>query len=335
MECIRNDGVLDVLRFFCRRLGSEYMKKFVLKRTVISIITVFIILLILFLMLDLMPGSPFNNEEKMSAEQIAELYHKYGLDQPVLTRFFLYVKNMLRGDFGVSYSLQVNMKISDMIGPKILLTIRLGLQAGVIGTFIGLVLGIVAALKKNSVWDTGTTIISVLGVSLPSFVFALLLSYFFGYKFKMFPLIYSTKAELKSTILPTVSLSMFTIASVARYTRSEMVDILVSDYYQLADSKGLPKARLIVHHAIRNAMISVITVLAPLMVNLMTGSLVVEKAFSIPGLGSLYVSAIQSNDYNVVLAISFIYSLMFIFTMLLVDILYGVIDPRIRLAKEE
>lgn len=310
------------------------MKKFVFKRTCIAIVTVLIILLILFLMLDLMPGSPFNNEEKMSAEQIADLYHKYGLDQPIFTRFLLYLKNMLQGDFGISYSIQVNMKISDMIGPKILLTIRLGLQAGIIGTLIGLVLGIIAALRKNSLVDTVTTIISVLGVSLPSFVFALLLSYFFGYKFKLFPLIYSTKAELKSTVLPTISLSMFTIASVARYTRSEMVEILVSDYYQLADAKGLPRAKLIVNHAIRNAMISVITVLAPLLVNLMTGSLVVEKAFSIPGLGSLYVQAIQSNDFNVVLAISFIYSLMFIFVMLLVDILYGIIDPRIRLAKE-
>ncbi len=287
------------------------MKKFVLKRTCIALLTVFLILLLLFLMLDFMPGSPFNNEEKMSAEQIADLYHKYGLDQPIINRFFLYLKNMLHGDFGISYSLQVNMKISEMIGPKILVTIRLGLQAAL------------------------TTIISVLGVSLPSFVFALLLSYFFGFKFKLFPFIYNTKNELQSSILPTISLSMFTIASVARYTRSEMVDILNSDYYLLSDSKGLPKAKLIFHHAIRNAMISVITVLAPLIVNLMTGSLVVEKAFSIPGLGSLYVSAIQSNDFNVVLAISFIYSLMFIFTMLLVDILYGVIDPRIRLAKGE
>ena len=250
------------------------MKKFVLKRTCIALLTVFLILLLLFLMLDFMPGSPFNNEEKMSAEQIADLYHKYGLDQPIINRFFLYLKNMLHGDFGISYSL-------------------------------------------------------------PSFVFALLLSYFFGFKFKLFPFIYNTKNELQSSILPTISLSMFTIASVARYTRSEMVDILNSDYYLLSDSKGLPKAKLIFHHAIRNAMISVITVLAPLIVNLMTGSLVVEKAFSIPGLGSLYVSAIQSNDFNVVLAISFIYSLMFIFTMLLVDILYGVIDPRIRLAKGE
>ena len=245
-------------------------------------------------MLDFMPGSPFNNEEKMSAEQIADLYHKYGLDQPIINRFFLYLKNMLHGDFGISYSLQVNMKISEMIGPKILVTIRLGLQAALVGTVIGALLGIIAALRKNTWVDTVTTIISVLGVSLPSFVFALLLSYFFGFKFKLFPFIYNTKNEFQSSILPTISLSMFTIASVARYT-----------------------------------------VLAPLIVNLMTGSLVVEKAFSIPGLGSLYVSAIQSNDFNVVLAISFIYSLMFIFTMLLVDILYGVIDPRIRLAKGE
>ena len=301
------------------------MKKFVLKRTCIALLTVFLILLLLFLMLDFMPGSPFNNEEKMSAEQIADLYHKYGLDQPIINRFFLYLKNML----------QVNMKISEMIGPKILVTIRLGLQAALVGTVIGALLGIIAALRKNTWVDTVTTIISVLGVSLPSFVFALLLSYFFGFKFKLFPFIYNTKNELQSSILPTISLSMFTIASVARYTRSEMVDILNSDYYLLSDSKGLPKAKLIFHHAIRNAMISVITVLAPLIVNLMTGSLVVEKAFSIPGLGSLYVSAIQSNDFNVVLAISFIYSLMFIFTMLLVDILYGVIDPRIRLAKGE
>ena len=311
------------------------MKKFVLKRSCIALLTVFLILLLLFLMLDFMPGSPFNNEEKMSAEQIADLYHKYGLDQPIINRFFLYLKNMLHGDFGISYSLQVNMKISEMIGPKILVTIRLGLQAALVGTVIGALLGIIAALRKNTWVDTVTTIISVLGVSLPSFVFALLLSYFFGFKFKLFPFIYNTKNELQSSILPTISLSMFTIASVARYTRSEMVDILNSDYYLLSDSKGLPKAKLIFHHAIRNAMISVITVLAPLIVNLMTGSLVVEKAFSIPGLGSLYVSAIQSNDFNVVLAISFIYSLMFIFTMLLVDILYGVIDPRIRLAKGE
>lgn len=310
------------------------MKKFIFKRTCISIITILIILFVLFLMLNFMPGSPFNNEEKLSAEQILQMRQKYGLDKPVLLRFFIYIQNLLRGDFGVSYSIQVNMKISEMIAGRLPISLKLGLQAGVIGSLIGVVLGIVAALKKNTVWDSLTSVIAVLGVSLPSFVLALVLSYFLGYKYKAFPLMYDAGAPIKSSILPTISLAMFTVASVARYTRSEMVDVLASDYYLLANSKGLPKIKLIISHALRNTMISIITILAPLLVNLMTGSLVIEKAFSITGLGSLYVTAIQSNDYNVVLAISFIYSVMFIIAMLLVDILYGIIDPRIRLAKE-
>ena len=161
------------------------------------------------------------------------------------------------------------------------------------------------------------------------------LSYFLGFKVKLFPLIYSTAEPGLSSVLPTISLCMFTVASIARYARSEMVEVLTSDYIQLADAKGISRTRLITRHALRNTLIGIITVLAPLVVNLMTGSLVVEKAFSIPGIGSYFITAIQNNDYNVILGISFIYSVMFIGVMLLVDVLYGVIDPRIRLAKEE
>lgn len=287
----------------------------------------------LYLLLTLMPGSPFN-DEKVTQAQRAILYHKYGMDQPFLLRFVMYIKNMLTGDFGVSYAIQANMPISEMIKQRLPISIQIGLQAAVFGSFIGLILGIVAALKRNTIWDAGSTAISVLGVSLPSFVFALVLSYFFGYKFKLFPILYSSKQVFQSTILPTISLSMYTIASIARYSRSEMIEVLASDYILLAESKGLSKARLVLRHALRNALIGVITVLAPLVVNLITGSLVVEKAFSIPGLGSLFITAIQSNDYNVTLAVTFLYSAIFIGIMLLVDILYGIIDPRIRLAKE-
>lgn len=220
-----------------------------------------------------------------------------------------------------------------MLAARIPLTVQIALQAALLGTTVGLILGIVAAIKKNSIWDTTATTISVLGVSLPSFVFALVLSYLFSYKFKIFPLLYTDKEAFKSTILPTISLSMFTIASIARYTRSELIDVMNSEYILLADSKGITRARLIITHGIHNALIGVITVLAPLVVNLMTGSLVVEKAFSIPGIGTLFIKAIQMNDYNVTLAISFLYSALFVFTMLLVDILYGIIDPRISLAK--
>ena len=308
------------------------MRKYITRRVLIALATVFVILLILYSMLDLMPGSPFN-DEKMSAEQKAALNAKYGLDDPFLVRYVRYVGNMLKGDFGVSYAIQKNMPISRMLADRIPLTVQIALQAAVLGSFIGLILGIVAAIKRNSIWDTTATTISVLGVSLPSFVFALLLSYTFSYKYKIFPLIYTDKQAFQSTILPTISLSMFTIASIARYSRSELIEVMNSEYILLADSKGITRLRLIVTHAIHNALIGVITVLAPLVVNLMTGSLVVEKAFSIPGIGTLFIKAIQMNDYNVTLSISFLYSVMFVFTMLLVDVLYGIIDPRIRLAK--
>ncbi|MBU5454516.1 ABC transporter permease [Caproiciproducens sp. MSJ-32] len=308
------------------------MKKYLLKRIVISITTLLLILLILFLMLEYMPGSPFN-DEKLTVEQLALLNQKYGLDKPVFVRFFNYVKNMLTGDFGVSYTISKNTPISTLLETRLPISVRIGGQAVLLGTIIGLILGVVAALKHNTIWDTMTTVISVLGVSLPSYVFALGLSYSLGFKVNLFPLLYDGDVPFKSSVLPTIALCMFTIATIARFTRTEMLEVLDSDYMQLAESKGINGIRLITRHALRNALIPIITVLAPLIVGLMTGSLVIEKIFSIPGIGSLLVTAIQSNDYNVIVAIAFIYSAMYIGIMLLVDILYGVIDPRIRLAK--
>lgn len=308
------------------------MKKYLLKRIAISIATLLAILLILFLMLEFMPGSPFN-DEKLTADQIALLNAKYGLDKPILIRFFNYVKNMLTGDFGVSYTISKNTPISTLLQTRLPISIRIGGQAVLLGTVVGLVFGIIAALKHNTIWDTLTTIISVLGVSLPSYVFALALSYSLGFKLTLFPLLYSADTPFKSSVLPTIALCMFTIATIARFTRTEMIDVLGSDYILLAESKGISGVQLIVKHQLRNALIPIITVLAPLIVGLMTGSLVIEKIFSIPGIGSLLVTAIQSNDYNVIVAIAFIYSAMYIGIMLVVDILYGIIDPRIRLAK--
>lgn len=283
-------------------------------------------------MLEFMPGSPFN-DEKLTADQIALLNAKYGLDKPILIRFLNYVKNMLTGDFGVSYTISKNTPISTLLQTRLPISIRIGGQAVLLGTIVGLILGIIAALKHNTIWDTLTTIISVLGVSLPSYVFALALSYSLGFKLTLFPLLYSADTPFKSSVLPTIALCMFTIATIARFTRTEMIDVLGSDYILLAESKGISGVQLIVKHQLRNALIPIITVLAPLIVGLMTGSLVIEKIFSIPGIGSLLVTAIQSNDYNVIVAIAFIYSAMYIGIMLVVDILYGIIDPRIRLAK--
>ncbi len=309
------------------------MKKYIGKRVLTSIFTLLVILLVLFILMQLMPGSPFN-DEKLNDTQRATLYAKYGLDQPVVVQFFKYVKNMLTGDFGVSYNISKNTPISQLIATRLPISIRIGGMAVGLGALVGLVLGLIAALNHDTIWDTICTIISVIGVSVPSYVFALILSYQFGFKLKWFPMLYSAKQAMASSWLPSISLSMFTMATIARFTRTEMMEVLDSDYMLLAESKGLSGRKLIFSHALRNALIPIITVLAPLIVDLMTGSLVVEKIFAIPGVGSLLVNAIQSNDYNVVISLAFIYSAMYIAIMLVVDILYGVIDPRIRLAKE-
>jgi oligopeptide transport system permease protein len=309
------------------------LKKYILKRVLISIFTLLAITLVLFILLQLMPGSPFN-DEKLTVEQHALLNAKYGLDQPIVIQFFRYVGNLLRGDFGVSYNISKNTPISQLIQSRLPISIGIGGMAVAMGAAVGLILGIVAALRHNTFWDSLCTVISVLGVSVPSYVFALGLSYTFGFKLSWLPMLYSQSHAMASSIMPSIALSLFTLASIARFTRTEMLEVLNSDYMLLAESKGLVGAPLIVRHALRNSLIPIVTVLAPLIVDLMTGSLVVEKIFSIPGVGSLLVTAIQSNDYNVVIALSFIYSAMYIGIMLAVDILYGIIDPRIRLAKD-
>ncbi len=309
------------------------MRKYTVKRILTSVFTLLVILLVLFILMQLMPGSPFN-DEKLNDSQREVLYAKYGLDQPVVVQFFRYVGNMLRGDLGVSYKISRNTPISQLIQTRLPISLFIGGFAVTIGAVLGLILGLIAALKHDTIWDSLATIISVIGVSVPSYVFALALSYTLGFRLQWFPMLYNVQKAMGSSVLPSISLSMFTMASIARFTRTEMLEVLNSDYMLLAESKGVSGPALIFRHALRNALIPIITVLAPLVVDLMTGSLVVEKIFAIPGVGSLLVNAIQSNDYNVVISLSFIYSALYIIIMLVVDILYGVIDPRIRLAKK-
>ena len=307
------------------------MKTYIIKRVLTAAATLFAIVLALFLMLELMPGSPFN-DEKLSPEQVAVLREKYGLDGPVLIRFARYVGRMMTGDLGVSYNIQRNVPVTEMIRARLPISIRIGLQAVFVGAVLGLLLGVLAALRHNSIADTFSTVVSVLGVSVPSFVFAFVLLYYLGFKAGWFPILYKVHRPVASTILPTLALSMFTLAQIARFARSEMLEALGSEYMLFARSKGLSPFRTNFVHALRNVLIPIITVLAPLVVNLMTGSMVVEKIFSIPGVGSLLVTAIQSNDYNVVISLTFVYCVLYIGLMLAVDLLYGVIDPRIRLA---
>ena len=310
------------------------MKKYIAKRLLVSIATLFVILLVLFILMDLMPGSPFN-DEKLTADQIAVLNAKYGLDKPILTRFFIYVKNMLTGDFGISYTINKNFAVSEMLKGRLGISLLVGAMAMIFGTIIGLGLGIASALKHNTWVDNLCSVLAVIGVSVPSYVCGLLLCYYLAYKFKWFPILYNKDAVVISLILPALALSVSPTANIARFTRSEMIDVLNSDYISLVKAKGVKDWKVIIKHAIRNTLIPIITVMGPLLANLLTGSSVIEKIFGIPGIGNLMIQGIQNNDYNVTIACSFIYSLIYIVIMFIVDILYGVIDPRIRITKGE
>lgn len=306
--------------------------KYIGKRLVMSAVTLMIIVFVLFVMLKLMPGTPFN-DEKLTEAQKTLIYAKYGFDKPIWQQFITYFKQMLTGDFGISYGIARNLPVSNLVAPRIAVSFGIGLAAVIIGTILGILLGIFAALKRNTIWDSMSTVVAVLGVSIPSFVFCLILLIAFGVKIPALPILYNSSHPIKSSIIPVIALSVSVIANVARFTRSEMIEVMGSDYISLAESKGLATKLLIKRHALRNTLVPVITVLAPILVALMTGSMVIEQICGIPGLGSLLVQAITVNDYNVTMAVAFIYSVMYVVIMLIVDILYGVIDPRIRIGK--
>ena len=309
------------------------MFKYVSKRIVWALITLAVIVFILFLLLQFMPGTPFN-DEKLTALSLEIMRARYGLDDPFLSRLWLYFKNIItKFDFGISLSIQKNWNVSDLVLPRLGISVRIGLQALALGVFNGIILGVLSASKRNSWLDTLATLLAILGVSIPSYVFALTLSYFLGYKIQIFSIIYNHKEPFMSSILPTIALSMFIMAQTTRFLRTELIEVLGSDYIKLVEAKGVSKFKVIYRHGLRNALISVVTILGPLTVNLLKGSLVVEQVYAVPGIGSMLVNGILTNDYNVIMMIAFIYSALYIAMSLLVDVAYGLIDPRIRVTK--
>lgn len=310
------------------------MAKYILKRIGMALLTLFIITFLLFVLVRIMPGNPFPSE-RMSAEQIANKRAEMGLDDPILVQFANYMQALLlHGDFGKGTSLYYGAPISTVLGECIKNSFQIGGVAIVIGTVIGLILGITAALNKGTFLDGFCTVFSILGVCVPSYVFLIFLQYFFAYKTSIFPYFYNSSDFWASAFIPSVSLSLFTMSTIARFTRNEMVEVMDSDYVHLAESKGMYGSKLVVRHVLRNALIPIVTVLAPLIVDLLTGALVVEKIYGINGIGKLMVDAIAGEgvDYNYVLALGILYSALYIGIMLVVDILYGVLDPRIRVA---
>ncbi|MBQ9196165.1 MAG: ABC transporter permease [Clostridia bacterium] len=309
------------------------MGKYVLKRIGMALLTLLIITFLLFLLVRIMPGNPFPSE-RMSAEQIANKRAEMGLDDPILTQFVRYMGNVLKGDFGKGTSLYNGAPIKTVLSTAISNSFRIGGIAILLGTLVGLLLGITAALNKGKFLDGFCTVFSILGVCVPSYVFLIFLQYTFSFKIPFFPYFFDPGRFAFSAVIPSVSLSLFTMSTIARFTRNEMVEVFDSDYVRLAEAKGMYGRGLVMKHVLRNALIPIVTVLAPLVVDLLTGALVVEKIYGINGIGKLMVDAIAGEgiDYNYVLALGILYSALYIGIMLVVDLLYGVLDPRIRVS---
>ncbi|EAF5667623.1 oligopeptide ABC transporter permease [Listeria innocua] len=305
------------------------MVKYTLKRVLYMLITLFIIASVTFVLMKFLPGTPYRNQEKLSDEQIHMMNEKYGLNDSIPVQYLNYMTGLVKGDLGVSFQLD-NRPVSEILGALIGPSVQLALEAMVFGVIFGILLGVVAAMYQNRWPDYTSTFIAILGKSVPSFVFATVLQYWLGAKLQIFPV--AGWGSFADTILPAFALAMFPLATAARFMRTELIDVFASDYVLLAKAKGNSRSEVAIKHAIRNALIPLITVLGPLSVALMTGSLVIENIYSIPGIGSQFVSSIQTNDYPVIMGTTLLFAAMLVFVILVVDILYGLIDPRIRVS---
>lgn len=308
------------------------MKKFVAKRIAMAILTLWVIVTVTFFMMHAIPGDPFTEEGKMPPEVKANLMAKYGLDKPLGEQYTIYLKNLVKGDFGESMKSKTET-VNDMIKRGAPVSGRLGLQAFVVSLILGIALGSIAALYQNKGPDYIMMIIAIIGISVPSFIMAAVLIQFVARKVSYFPI--SGWGQFKHTILPTIALSFMPMASTARLMRSSMLEVLGQDYIKTARSKGLNKFKVIMGHAIRNAILPIVSQLGTSLTALLTGSFVIEKIFGIPGIGSFFVQSINNRDYTLIMGTTVFYAMVLVFLLLLVDILYVLIDPRIKLQGED
>ena len=308
--------------------------KYITKRIIAMAITLFIIVSLSFFAIRLIPvdvaGEAAPPEIK---EAMAKRYH---LDRPVSEQYTIFMKNFLSFDFGESMTLYPRRPVFTIIKDKIPLTLQLNLFSLLFTLPFGMLFGIIAALKKNTWIDHSISAMVIFNVSVPAFVFASLLQYFFAFKLNLFPILLDLDSTFSiqkfwSMILPILALSFGGIATITRYLRAELFEALNSDYMLLAKSKGLSQTQAVLRHAIRNSFIPLANVVIPMFMNILGGSMVVENIFGIPGIGSLTANSIQTSDYYLTIAVLFFYSIITLTSVLVVDISYGIIDPRIRI----
>lgn len=304
------------------------MAFYIVKRVLLAIFTVFLVITITFFVMHAVPGGPFTSEKAVSPEVQAALEAKYGLDKPLFQQYLTYLKDIVtKFDFGPSIK-QRGREVIDIIGDGLETSAKLGLAAAVIALVFGVVLGSVAALRRNKLIDRIIMVFTTAFVSMPSFIMGSILLIVFAIGLKWLPANGTTTAGL---ILPIITLSLSPLSNITRLTRSSMLDVLGQDYIRTARAKGVSKPKIIFGHALKNALIPVITYFGPMLAYIVTGSLVVEQIFAVPGIGKDFVNSITNRDYPLIMGTTIILAILIVTMNLISDLLYKVVDPRINL----
>ena len=301
---------------------------YILKRIGLAIVTVWVVITVTFFVMRAVPGGPFMGEKAISEAAIAALEAKYGMDKPLMEQYFTYLKDIVfRQDFGPSLKLR-GRSVIDIISDGMKTSVMLGLIAAACALISGIVLGAVAALRRNKLIDKVIMVVTTAFVSMPSFIMGSLLLVVFAIKLAILPANGSTKAGL---VLPIITLALYPMAYITRLTRSSMLDVLGQDYIRTARAKGVSGMRIIFGHALKNSLIPVITYFGPMLAYIVTGSLVVEQIFAVPGIGRAFVSSITGRDYPLIMGTTIVLAVLIVVMNLISDILYKVVDPRITL----
>lgn len=304
------------------------MLGYIFKRLVYIVIAMYLIITATFFLMQLAPGSPFASEKDFPPAIEEQLNAKYGLDNPWYIQYKDYLISTLSFDFGESMKYK-GRSTNDIISESFPVSVALGVQAMILAIGLGILLGVISALYHNKFPDYVSTVVAILGISVPSFILAGLLQYYLSFKAGWFPV--SGWKGFSYTILPAAAIALTHAGFIAKLTRSSMLEQTNSDYVKLARAKGIGKWTVVVKHSLRNALLPVITYLGPLSAGVVTGSFIIEQIFAIPGLGRHFVTSITNRDYTVIMGTTVFYSIILLFAVLIVDILYSVIDPRIKL----
>ena len=304
------------------------MVKYIAKRIGLAIVTIWAVATITFFLMNLVPGGPFLSEKAISPQATAALEAKYGLDKPLFQQYLTYITDALHGDFGDSLK-QRGRTVMDIIKMKFPVSARVGGVSVLVSLILGVPLGCIAALKRGKFADSLISVVATCGIAVPSFVICTLLLYFFGVKLQVLPTMGLTTA--KHYVMPVMALAFYPTAYIMRLMRSSMLDVLGQDYMRTAKAKGLAGGKILFKHALRNAILPVITYVGPLLAYTVTGSFVVEKIFTIPGLGGEFITAINGRDYTLIMGTTIFLATLIILMNVVVDIGYKLVDPRIKL----